>query len=117
MGLGKTIEALALIVAHKPPPFGPKTTLIVAPLALLRQWKREIEDKLKPAHRLTVFIYYGREKKTKKANRLYEYDIVITTYETIAYEHNKRGGGGRATSPLFRDQAGFYRIILDEGKC
>lgn len=116
MGLGKTIEALALIVAHKPPAFsnGPKTTLIVAPLALLRQWKREIEEKLKPTHRLHVFIYHGRDKKTKNADRLHDYDIVITTYETIASEHNKRGPSGRAASPLFRHPKGFYRIILDE---
>lgn len=136
MGLGKTIEALALILANKPPASGPKATLIVgpptqpnlssrrlytdgtstqvAPLALLRQWKREIEAKIKPAHRLDVFIYHGREKKTKKADKLYEYDIVITTYETIASEHRRRGINGQRRSPLFTDPRGFFRIILDE---
>lgn len=114
MGLGKTIEALALIVAHRPPDSGPKTTLVVAPLALLKQWNREIADKIKPAHRLTTFIYHGREKKTKKAERLYSYDIVITTYETIASEYKRVERNGTRRSPLFTDARSFYRIILDE---
>lgn len=114
MGLGKTIEALALIVAHRPPPSGPKTTLVVAPLALLRQWNREIAEKIKPAHKLTTFIYHGREKKTKKADRLYSYDIVITTYETIAFEYKKVEPNGTRKSPLFTNTRGFYRIVLDE---
>lgn len=114
MGLGKTIEALALIVAHRPPQSGPKTTLIVAPLALLKQWNREIADKIKPAHRLTTFIYHGREKKTKKADRLYSYDVVITTYETIASEYKKVDRDGIRRSPLFTNPKGFWRIVLDE---
>lgn len=114
MGLGKTIEALALIVAHRPPDSGSKTTLIVAPLALLKQWNREIADKIKPAHRLSTFIYHGREKKTRKADRLYSYDIVITTYETIAAEYKRVERNGSRQSPLFTDARGFYRIILDE---
>lgn len=114
MGLGKTIEALALIIAHRPPQCGPKTTLIVAPLALLKQWNREIADKIKPAHRLTTFIYHGREKKTKKADRLYNYDIVITTYETIASEYKRVDRDGTRRSPLFTNPKGFWRIVLDE---
>lgn len=114
MGLGKTIESLALIVAHKPPASGPKTTLIVAPLALLRQWNREIAEKIKPGHQLTTFIYHGREKKTKKADRLYSYDIVITTYETIASEYKRVDADGTRRSPLFTNTRGFYRIVLDE---
>lgn len=114
MGLGKTIEALALIIAHRPPQSGPKTTLIVAPLALLKQWNREIADKIKPAHRLTTFIYHGREKKTKKADRLYNYDVVITTYETIASEYKRVDRDGIRRSPLFTNPKGFWRIVLDE---
>lgn len=114
MGLGKTIEALALIIAHRPPQSGPKTTLIVAPLALLKQWNREIADKIKPAHRLTTFIYHGREKKTKRADRLYSYDVVITTYETIASEYKKVDRNGIRRSPLFTNPRGFWRIVLDE---
>ncbi|KAH8924681.1 hypothetical protein BT69DRAFT_1296178, partial [Atractiella rhizophila] len=41
MGLGKTIQSLATILLN-PPTGGPNQTLIVAPLALLEQWRREI---------------------------------------------------------------------------
>lgn len=115
MGLGKTIEALALILAHRAPDAEPKTTLIVAPLALLKQWDREIADKVRPAHKLSTLLYHGRFKKTRKASDLFKFDVVITTYETVAWEHknfllNRR----RSPSQLFGPGNRFHRIILDE---
>lgn len=114
MGLGKTIEALALILANRAPPADPRTTLIIAPLALLKQWDREIADKVKPAHRLTTFIYHGREKTTRKASRLFEFDIVITTYGTVSSEYKRFLEGRRRTSRIFGQDHRFHRIILDE---
>lgn len=114
MGLGKTIEALALILAHRAPESDPKTTLIIAPLALLKQWDREIASKVKPAHKLSTFIYHGREKTTRRATRLFEYDIVITTYETVSSEYAKFAYEHKRDSRLFGDTRMFHRIILDE---
>ena len=48
MGLGKTIQALALMVSRRSTNPARKTTLIVAPVALLKQWEKEIRTKLKP---------------------------------------------------------------------
>ncbi|KAF3765713.1 hypothetical protein M406DRAFT_276391 [Cryphonectria parasitica EP155] len=114
MGLGKTIEALALIVAHRPSGPGPKTTLIVAPLALLKQWDREIASKLKPAYKLSTFIYHGQQKRARAASQLHQFDIVITTYETIASEHRRYEDSRRRSSRIFGHGNKFYRIILDE---
>lgn len=115
MGLGKTIEALALILSNRPPTgSGPKTTLIIAPLALLKQWEREIESKVKPAYRLRTLIYHGREKKTKKAARLLEYDVVFTTYESVASEYKRYLASRRRQTSLFGSSRRFHRIILDE---
>lgn len=114
MGLGKTIEALALILAHKPPDGGPRTTLVIAPLALLKQWDREIASKVKEAHMLTTIIYHGRQKKNKKTSRLHEHDVVITTYETVASEYRAYLANRRRDSLLFGSGNRFYRIILDE---
>ena len=81
MGLGKTIQALALMVARRSTDRKCKSTLIVAPVALLKQWEREIQTKLKPGprHTLTTFIFHG-EKRHTSFERLRTYDVVLTTY-------------------------------------
>lgn len=38
MGLGKTLEMIALIVSDLPPSTHKKTTLIVAPLGIMSNW-------------------------------------------------------------------------------
>lgn len=58
-----------------------KTTLIVAPLALLNQWKAEIEEKT--GDRMTVYIYHG-SNKTKNKKDLQKFDVVLTTYSVSA---------------------------------
>ena len=79
MGLGKTIQALALMVSRQSTDRMCKTTLIVCPVALLKQWAREIDTKLKPGHKLKVFTYHG-EKRFVKWETLRTYDVVLTTF-------------------------------------
>ncbi len=45
MGLGKTLQAIALMLERPPPENKHRPTLVVAPVALLQQWKREIEKR------------------------------------------------------------------------
>lgn len=111
MGLGKTIQALSLILAHPSRDSAHKTTLIVAPLALLRQWEREIEEKIKPAYKLKTIIVHGQRKKSMTMAKLLSYDVVLTTYGTIAAEYNPRKGA--KTKKLIMATR-FHRIILDE---
>ena len=92
MGLGKTIQAIALMVMKRSPDQLRKTTLIIAPVALLRQWESEIAIKLKPdpQHRLTTYMHHG-SKGTKVAwETLKRYDVVLTTYGTIAAEYGRK---------------------------
>lgn len=86
MGLGKTIQALALMVARRSTDRKCKTTLIVAPVALLKQWEREIQTKLKPSprHTLNVFIFHG-DKRHTTFERLRTFDVVLTTYGETSY--------------------------------
>ncbi|KAI5952058.1 hypothetical protein CANMA_005137 [Candida margitis] len=137
MGLGKTVQALALIIANKSKDFERKTTLIVAPVSLLRQWAAEVESKLHPLCSLRVGIYHGENRKVMSTfSALKKYDIVLVSYGTIASEWKRhyakeldenrlegRGflpkngtGGTEYDSPLFASNSLFYRVILDEAQ-
>ncbi len=86
MGLGKTIQALALMVARRSRDRNCKTTLIVAPVALLKQWEREIQTKLKPGphYTLSTFILHG-DKRHTTFKKLQSFDVVLTTYGEASY--------------------------------
>ena len=93
MGLGKTIQALALMVSRRSTDPSRKTTLIVAPVALMKQWEKEIRTKLKPdpAHRLTTFILHGTKRHTSW-EKLRTFDVVLTTFGTLSNEMNRKEG-------------------------
>lgn len=61
-----------------------KTTLIIAPLAVIKQWEREVAEKTDAA--LKVYLYHG-PSRAKKASHFSKFDIVITTYTTAASEY------------------------------
>lgn len=81
MGLGKTVQTLALLVDHRPPGHMTRqtgvsrTTLLVTPKSLLKQWENEILSKVKQteSHRLSVMIYHDRTR-TKDLDSLNQYD-------------------------------------------
>jgi SWI/SNF-related matrix-associated actin-dependent regulator of chromatin subfamily A3 len=56
---------------------------------------------------VTMFKYHGPERHIE-AQELGNYDIVMTTYGTIAAEFGKTDG--------ILGRIRWYRIILDEGK-
>jgi SNF2 family DNA or RNA helicase len=65
---------LALIVARPSEDQKNKTTLIIAPVALLKQWEREIDKKLKKGHKLSVCVFHGAAKKAKSYKDLASFD-------------------------------------------
>ncbi|BEJ17347.1 hypothetical protein CspHIS471_0607480 [Cutaneotrichosporon sp. HIS471] len=86
MGLGKTIQTLALMLARdeRPADYERAPQLIVAPLALLVQWKEEIETKTTKGFR--VYIHHGANRLKSAAQIRNSYDIVLTTYGTLCSE-------------------------------
>jgi hypothetical protein len=89
MGLGKTVQALSLICARPSSDPLRKTTLIIAPVALMRQWEKEIERHVHPIHKLKVWIYHGNGKNAD-FNKLRQYDVVLTTFGTLTSEFKQK---------------------------
>ncbi|KAI0139040.1 SNF2 family N-terminal domain-containing protein [Hypoxylon sp. NC0597] len=113
MGLGKTLQSIALILSNQKPADKhqgvEKTTLVVAPLALIRQWEAELKEKVAESHKLKVLVHHGPQR-TKRFEDLRRYDVVITTYQILVSEHN------HTTETLKTGCFGlhWYRVILDE---
>lgn len=132
MGLGKTIQALALMVHKRSSDPNRKTNLIVGPVALMKQWEREIQVKLKPGreHRLMTYILHGSNRQTSWEH-LKSFDVVLTTFGTLANEIKRKEGidmAKRANTnwvartkadqlPLLGDECRWYRVIIDEAQC
>jgi E3 ubiquitin-protein ligase SHPRH len=136
MGLGKTVELIALTCLHKRSRIGPRTdgitnsgaTLIITPAHILTQWKTEIATH---APHLRVLDYQGMSSESSKKNKQYtvenllEFDIVLTTYNVLAREihyadtpperslrHAQRFTPRR--SPLVLTN--WWRVCLDEAQ-
>ncbi|XP_073297854.1 helicase-like transcription factor CHR28 isoform X1 [Primulina huaijiensis] len=60
-------------------------TLIVCPASVLRQWARELHEKVTDEAKLSVLIYHGGNR-TKSPASLAKYDAVLTTYAIVSNE-------------------------------
>ncbi|KAL0934174.1 snf2 family helicase [Colletotrichum truncatum] len=123
MGLGKTLQTIALILSNQKPAKGDKgwkkhfdstekTTLVVAPLALIRQWESEIRDKVSKTHGLKVCVHHGPQR-TKRFKELAQYDVVVTTYQVLVSEwgHSSEDDNGVKAGCFGLH---WWRVVLDE---
>lgn len=75
MGLGKTIQALAII--NHLFQNDQKYSIVVCPLSVLANWKREVRKHSK----LKTFTFHGNNRHTEFAKWQEETGILLTTYE------------------------------------
>ncbi|CAL9218397.1 unnamed protein product [Arabidopsis halleri] len=64
-------------------------TLIVCPASVVRQWARELDEKVTDEAKLSVLIYHGGNR-TKDPIELAKYDVVMTTYAIVSNEVPKQ---------------------------
>ncbi|XP_010479492.1 PREDICTED: helicase-like transcription factor CHR28 [Camelina sativa] len=64
-------------------------TLIVCPASVVRQWARELDEKVTDEAKLSVLIYHGGNR-TKDPVELAKYDVVMTTYAIVSNEVPKQ---------------------------
>ncbi|KAF4310226.1 putative snf2 family helicase protein [Botryosphaeria dothidea] len=102
MGLGKTVQIISLIMAESHPKraeYDQHATLILAPLSVM------------------ILTYHGTRKKLIDPKEIKNYDVVITTYETIMTEFWTKQSKSPQQVPrktgLF--SVNWRRIVLDEG--
>lgn len=77
MGLGKTMQVIASMLYLKQ--IGKTPMLVVAPISLLANWKRECE---KFAPSLNVWVHHGGSR-TGNYRDFIQYDVVVTSYTTV----------------------------------
>jgi SWI/SNF-related matrix-associated actin-dependent regulator of chromatin subfamily A3 len=120
MGLGKTLQVISLIVSdlENVKPNEPKTTLIASPVGVMSNWTDQIKQHVNPKKPLRVFVYHGvNKKKVSKARDFDDYDVIITSYATIAGDY---AGDGIEEQGTRQNGFGIFsnhwrRVVLDEG--
>lgn len=144
MGLGKTVELIALMIHHKRTitpgkHFDPYTgayvtpsgaTLIISPPSILEQWISEINTH---APELKVFHYKGlpspsapkKEHATATVDNLMRFDVVVTTYNVLSKEiHHATPPPDRSFRNIKRHERrnsplvdiSWWRVCLDEAQ-
>lgn len=111
IGLGKTFSMLSLIVEqlNKTPE---RTTLLLCPSRLCKQWIEEIEKTYDLKYKLISNI---RQYKKLTENDYKNYDIVILSYNFLANKNYLEYCSLNPSNPILLHNYKWNRAILDEG--
>ncbi|KAJ3210536.1 hypothetical protein HDU82_007940 [Entophlyctis luteolus] len=116
-GLGKTVQSIACCILNKSENPQRRATLVVAPTSLILQWREELRMKVRSGT-FKVFLYYGKDKKFTSINALKQYDIVLTTFGTVAMEwpQRKKKRSQKKETAKFEEEEDEFGIELANEK-
>ncbi|HLO02343.1 MAG TPA: DEAD/DEAH box helicase [Symbiobacteriaceae bacterium] len=83
MGLGKTIQLIALLLHERESGLTDRPSLLVAPVSLIGNWRREVA-RFAPHLRLLVHHGQNRLDAERFAAQAEQYDLILTTYSLLA---------------------------------
>ena len=116
MGMGKTIQAVSLIMSDYP---AKDPTLVVMPPVALMQWSNEIREYTNG--KLKVLVYHGTNAKSKNLSvkQLKEFDVILISYPSLESIHRKEVKGWSRDDDIVKEESAihaihFHRLILDE---
>ena len=119
MGLGKTIQVISLIMADRASPRRAQgvsdATLILAPVSVMSNWSTQMKRHIKEKYHLRIMFYHGTRKQPISPKTIDDYDVVITTYDSVSSEwHSQKSTTVPRKGGVF--SVTWRRVILDEGK-
>jgi DNA repair protein RAD16 len=116
MGMGKTIQAVSLIMSDYP---AKQPSLVLIPPVALMQWQQEIADYTDGT--LKTFVFHGSNAKTKGigVKELMKYNVILMSYNSLESMYRKQEKGFKRKNGLHKEkspihQIHFHRVILDE---
>jgi DNA repair protein RAD16 len=116
MGMGKTIQAVSLIMSDYP---AKEPTLVVVPPVALLQWSNEIREYTDG--KLNVLVYHGTNAKCKKMSvkDLKKFDVIMVSYNSLESLHRKEIKGWSRGEDIVKEASSlhaihYHRLILDE---
>lgn len=116
MGMGKTIQAVSLIMSDYP---AKDPTLVMVPPVALMQWSNEIREYTNG--KLKVLVYHGQNSKIKgmKVKDLREYDVIMISYNSLESVYRKETKGWSRGEDIIKEKSAihsvhYHRLILDE---
>lgn len=116
MGMGKTIQAVSLIMSDWP---AKQPSLVLIPPVALMQWQQEIADYTDGT--LKTFVFHGTNPKVKGVtyNELMEYDVILLSYNSLESMYRKQEKGFKRKDKMIKEKSmihkiHFHRVILDE---
>ena len=103
MGLGKTVQLLALLTDERAEKAAPGPTLLVCPVSLVGNWRREAE---RFAPGLRVHVQHGPDRPTGNAlaRLVGDRDLVVTTYGVVTRDAEELAG------------MPWHRVVCDEAQ-
>ena len=114
MGMGKTIQTIALILTDHDPAI--KThTLILAPTVAIMQWRNEFN---KFTSGLKVCVWHGGNR-TNDVKEILKFDIILTSYAVLESSFRRQNTGYKKKGELLKEDSvlhsiKWHRVILDE---